>query len=134
MGGSSYEVIGGVAWFRLTGEQMLRDGVEEIADAIVRTKQSGLGKLLVDITTITGVEPPSLDMRFWLMGVWARAGRGAVRVAVVTRPEFMLADRIGVVIGLNQGFISNVFETETQALDWLLGRHSSEEALFTPPV
>lgn len=56
------------------------------------------------------------------MGEWARAGRGSVRVAMVTRPEFIEPDRFGVIAGMNAGFVSNVFETEQQALDWLLGR------------
>lgn len=113
---------------------MLQSGAHQIADAIVRTKQSGLENLLVDLTAIAGVEPPTLDMRYWLMDLWARAGRSAVRVAMVARPEFMHADRIGVAAGLNQGFISSVFETEKQALDWLLDRHSSRESLDAPPA
>jgi len=134
MAASSYEVIEGVARFRLTGPQVLRDAVLEVADAIVRTKDLGLSKLLVDISTITGVETPSLDTRFWLMGVWAHAGRSAVRVALVTRPEFVRADRIGVVVGLNQGFVSDVFETETQALDWLLERYDRGRSPSPPPA
>ncbi|MEO8746872.1 MAG: hypothetical protein ABI379_04330 [Rhodanobacter sp.] len=108
--------------------------MHQIADAIIRTRQNSLEKLLVNITAITGVEPPSLDMRYWLMGMWARAGRSAVRVAMVTRPEFMRADRIGVAVGLNQGFISNIFETEELALDWLLDRCSCGEPLHPPPA
>lgn len=124
MGESSYVVIGEVAWFRLTGNHVLESGVRQVTDAIIRTKQRSLEKLLVDITTITGAEPPSLDKLYWLMGAWAHAGRSSVRVAIVTRPEFMRADRVGVAVGLKQGFSANVFETEKQALDWLTGRRS----------
>ncbi|TAN04799.1 MAG: hypothetical protein EPN36_07080 [Rhodanobacteraceae bacterium] len=122
MGEASFDVIEGVARFRLTGEQVLESGVRQIADAIVRTKQAGLDKLLVDIRHITGVQPPSVTTRLWLMGEWARAGRGSVRVAMVTRPEFIDPDRFGIAAGLNAGFSSNVFEAEDRALDWLLGR------------
>ncbi|HET7592984.1 MAG TPA: hypothetical protein VFK00_08285 [Rhodanobacteraceae bacterium] len=121
MGSASYEVVGRVACFRLAGEQELEDGVHRITDAILRTKQLGLEKLLVDITAITGVEPPSVDTRYWLMGEWADAGRGSVRVAIVTRPEFIAPDRFAVIFGMNRGFINNVFETEAQALEWLHG-------------
>lgn len=126
MGEASYEVVGEVARFRLTGNQVLEVGVRQIADAIVRTKESGLDKLLVDITTITGVEPPSMNTRYWLMGEWARAGRSSVRVALVTRPEFVEPDRVGVIAGMNAGFVSNVFDNEAQALDWLLGRRGKD--------
>jgi hypothetical protein len=119
MGESSYEVIGDIAWFRVSGEQDFVDAVHRVTDAILRTKVRGLDKLLVDITDIAGIAPPSVENRFWLMGEWAKAGRGAVRLALVTRPEFISEDRFGIAFGMNQGFISNLFETREQALGWL---------------
>ena len=121
MGRSSYTVVGDVACFCATGAQDFVDGVHQITDAIVRTKTLGLHKLLVDITAISGVEPPSVDNRFWLMGEWARAGRGTVRVALVTRPEFMSEERFGIAFGMNQGFMSHLFESRAPALEWLSG-------------
>lgn len=121
MGSSSFELLGDIACFSLSGEQDLVNGVHQITDAILRTKARGLGKLLVDITGIAGIQPPSVEMRFWLVGEWAKAGRGSVRVALVTRPEFLSEDRFGVAFGMNQGFISNVFETRERALAWLSG-------------
>lgn len=119
MGNASYEVIGQVARFQLTGEHDLEDGVRRITDAIVLTKERGLDKLLVDITTITGVAPPSVVARFWLVDEWARAGRGSVRFALVTRPEFIAPDRFGIILGMSRGFIANIFESEARALEWL---------------
>lgn len=119
MGQSAYTVVGDIAFFCATGAQDFVAGVHQITDAIVRTKTLGFGKLLVDITAISGVAPPSVDNRFWLMGEWARAGRGAVRVAIVTRPEFMSEDRFGIAFGMNQGFISHLFESRAPALAWL---------------
>lgn len=126
---SSYEIIGDVAWFCVSGEQEFVDGVHQITDAISRTKARGLDKLLVDITCIAGIMPPSVENRFWLMGEWAKAGRGSVRLALVTRREFISEDRFGVAFGMNQGFISNLFETREQALDWLSGRNGAAGAL-----
>ena len=127
MGPSSFEVFGDIACFSISGEQELVDGVHQITDAILRTKARGLGKLLVDVTGISGIQPPSVEMRFWLVGEWAKAGRGSVRMALVTRPEFMSEDRFGVAFGMNQGFINNVFETRERALDWLSSRRGTEE-------
>lgn len=121
MGEARFEVVGDVAHFRLTGQQELVDGVRQIADAIARTKAGGLDKLLVDIRRITGVEPPGIATRHWLMGEWVREGRGSVRVAIVVRPEFIDPDRFAIIVGRNAGFVSNVFESEEPALDWLLG-------------
>jgi hypothetical protein len=126
MGPSSFELLGDIACFSLSGEQDLVNGVHQITDAILRTKARGLGKLLVDITGIAGIQPPSVEMRFWLVGEWAKAGRGSVRVALVTRPEFLSEDRFGVAFGMNQGFISNVFETRERALAWLSGPRGPE--------
>jgi hypothetical protein len=119
MGNASYDVIGQVARFRLTGEHDLEDGVRRITDAIVLTKERGLDKLLVDITTITGVAAPAGGARVWVVGPWARAGRGSVRFALVTRPEFIAPDRFGIILGMSRGFIANIFESEARALEWL---------------
>lgn len=121
MGQSSYTVIGDTAWFCASGPQELVDGVHQITDAILRTKAKGLGKLLVDITGVTGVDSPSVEMRFWLMGEFAKAGRGSVRVALVTRRELMSEERFGIAFGMNQGFVSHLFETREAALAWLSG-------------
>lgn len=132
MGEAWFEVVGDVAWFRMTGQQELADGVLQIADAIARAKAQGLDKLLVDIRHITGVEPPGIAARHWLMGEWAREGRASVRVAMVTRPEFIDPDRFGVIVGMNSGFVSNVFEDENRALDWLLGRRGQAPPQGSP--
>lgn len=72
---------------------MLADGVLQVADAIARTRRCGLDKLLVDVRRITGVDPPGIAVRHWMMGEWAREGRVGVHVAMVTRPEFIDPDR-----------------------------------------
>ena len=126
MGEARFEVVEGVARFRMTGQQELADGVRQIAEAIARTKAAGLDKLLVDIRSITGVDPPGIATRHWLMGEWAREGRGSVRVAMVVRPEFIDPDRFAIIVGRNLGFVSNVFESEEPALDWLLGHPDRE--------
>ena len=122
MGEAWFEVVGDVAWFRVAGQQELEDCVRQIADAIARTRTLGLDKLLIDVRRVTGIDPPGIAARHWLMGEWAREGRGSVRTVMVARPEFIDPDRFGVIAGLNSGFVSNVFENEDRALEWLLGR------------
>lgn len=122
MGESSFEVVGDVACFRASGDHRFVDGVHLVTDAILRAKALGIGKLLVDILSISGIEPPSVEMRLWMMGEWANAGRGYVRMGLVTRREFMSEERFGIAFGMNQGFISNLFDTREQAKNWLDGR------------
>lgn len=119
MGETSFEVVGDVACFAAIGEHEYIDGVHKITDAILRAKTLGISRLLVDILQIRGVAPPSVEMRLWMMGEWANAGRGYVRMALVTRREFMSEERFGIAFGMNQGFISNLFDTREQALAWL---------------
>ena len=119
MGETSFEVVGDIACFAATGEHEYVDGVHKITDAILRAKSLGISRLLVDILQIRGVAPPSVEMRLWMMGEWANAGRGYVRMALVTRREFMSEERFGIAFGMNQGFISNLFDTREQALAWL---------------
>lgn len=126
MGESSFEVVGDVACFRASGEHKFVDGVHLVTDAILQAKSLGLGKLLVDILDISGVVPPSVEMRLWMMGEWANAGRGYVRLAIVTRREFMSEERFGVAFGMNQGFISNLFDTREQGMAWLTGHHAAD--------
>lgn len=121
MGTACFEVVGGTARFRLAGGYTMEDGVRQITDAIVRTRESGFDKLLVDILAITGVEPPSVDARYWIVGEWAKAGRSDVRVALVAPAELLDPDRIGTIIGRNAGFICKAFETGPEALAWLHG-------------
>lgn len=125
MGDASFEVVGEVAIFRLAGNHRREEGVRLIAEAILRVKASGLDKLLVDITGITdgtGAIPPSAAERHWAMREWAAAGSGAVRFAIVIRPEFADPDNLGTIVAVNHGFAARGFRSVDQALDWLMDR------------
>lgn len=114
-----FEAGADVAKCRIAGEHTLDEGVALVTAAILRSRELGLGKLLVDVRTVTGFDPPSLAARHWFMGEWAKAARGHVRVAMVARAEHLRMDRFGVIAGRNFGMDSNVFEDEDQALAWL---------------
>lgn len=125
MGDASYEVFGDVAIFRLGGSEGLDQSVSLVGDAIQRTKQSSVGKLLVDITAIAS-GPPTLAERHRIMSEWAIAGRGAIRLALVIRPEFIDPDNFGTHVALNHGLAFRGFLDPARAMDWLLGRRGGE--------
>lgn len=127
MGDASYEVIEDVAIFRLDGSEGLGQGVSLVQQVIQRAKQSGMGKLLVDITAIAS-GPPTLAERHRIMTEWAVAGRGAVRLALVIRPEFVDPDNFGTNVALNHGLAFRGFLDETRAMDWLQGRRGGESS------
>jgi hypothetical protein len=83
-----------------------------------------MGKLLVDITAIAS-GPPTLAERHRIMSEWAAAGRGAVRLALVIRPEFVDPDNFGTQVALNHGLAFRGFVSESRAMDWLHGRRGA---------
>ena len=115
---ASYEVLEDVAIFRLGGSEGLDQGVSLVGDAIQRTKQSGIDKLLV---TAIASGPATLAERHRIMAEWATAGRGAIRLALVIRPEFVDPDNFGTSVALNHGLAFRGFLSETRAMEWLLG-------------
>lgn len=114
-------MIEDVAIFRLGGSEGLDQGVSRVRQVIQHAKQSGVAKLLVDITAI-GSGPPTLAERHRIMTEWAIAGRGAIRLALVIRPEFIDPDNFGTHVALNHGLAFRGFLDEGHAMDWLLGR------------
>jgi hypothetical protein len=121
MGDASYEVCEDVAIFRPGGSEGLDQGVSLVGGAIQRTRQSSIDKLLVDITAIAS-GPPTLAERHRIMAEWATAGRGAIRLALVIRPEFVDPDNSGTSVALSHGLAFRGFLSQTRAMEWLLGR------------
>ena len=114
-----FEATADIATCRIAGEHTLEAGVALVTAAILRTRELGARKLLVDVRDVTGFDPPSIGARHWFMSEWAQAARGHVRVALLARAEHILPDRFGVIAGRNFGLDSNVFESEAVALAWL---------------
>jgi hypothetical protein len=128
MGDASYEVIEDVAIFRLGEGKELDQSVSLVQQVIQQIKHSGVPRLLVDITAIAS-GPPTLAERHRIMVEWAIAGRGAVRLALVIRPEFVDPDNFGTSVALNHGLAFRGFLSEARAMDWLLGRHGGGSSM-----
>ena len=108
-----------VAVCRIAGEYTLEAGVALVTATILRAREAGFAKLLVDVRALTGFAVPSLGARHWFMSEWAQAARGHLRVAMVARSEHIHPERFGVIAGRNFGLDSKVFESEGPALAWL---------------
>lgn len=115
----SFEINGDVATLRVAGEYTLQQTVDAVTAAIVRVREQGAGKLLVDLTTISGFDPPTLAARYECVGEWAQAGRSHLRLAMVVRPEFLDPDRFCVIRAANLGLAYNLFDNEERARAWL---------------
>ena len=119
------ELQGDDAAFRPVGTLTLEEVVETIAQAIAFCRSAGVQRLLVDTTGIAGLGPPTLAERFFLAKTWAEAAGGAVRFALVVRPELSDPRRFGATVATNRGADTQSFDTEAEALVWLHRPQSS---------
>jgi hypothetical protein len=92
---------------------------ELVATAIGFARLINIRRLLVDITNLTGFEPPDLALRYLIIHEWARAAGRSVRVAIVARPEMIDNQKFGSIVAANIGFAADAFTTEEDALTWL---------------
>lgn len=115
----SFETGGELAVLRVVGEHTLQQTVDAVTAALLRARERGADKLLVDITAISGFDPPTLGARHEFVARWAEAGRGHLRMAMVVRPEFLDPDRFCVIRAANLGLAYNLFDNEARARAWL---------------
>ncbi len=116
-----FEILKERAVFRPTGQVSIGRAADLVASAIGFARSINIRKLLVDITNLTGFEPPDLALRYLIIHEWARAAGRSVRVAIVARPEMIDHQNFGATVAANIGFAANTFTTEEDALIWLWG-------------
>lgn len=105
--------------FRLNGTSTLTQARQRVREAIERARDSGARGLLIDARDAGGFLPPDLAARHEMVRDWAIAAGGKLLLALVVRPEFIDPERFGVVSARNFGLVGNVFESETEAAQWL---------------
>lgn len=133
MAATAYELVGDIATFRMGPGHGLERGVQRIKDVIAQARDAGVDKLLVDITGID-IGPPNVGERHWLMTEWASVGRGAVKVAIVIRPEFSDPQDFGTVVARNHGLNLRGFTDEARARQWLAGQIVADSPKEVPPA
>lgn len=117
-----FEVVDGRGFFRPIGHMSLAAAAELVTVALAHARAHGIKDLLVNATGLTGFPPPSLSERYFIVENWARVARGAVRMAMVLRPEYIDPNKFGVTVAFNRRLIADVFEVEGPALAWLGSR------------
>lgn len=90
-----------------------------ISSAVEEAKRLGLGKLLVLAADIDLPHLPTTLDRYNAIVEWARAGGGAVRIAIVTRAEIMDPGRFDVRLASVLGSQLHVSTSESDAVAWL---------------
>jgi hypothetical protein len=111
----------GYAVYRPVGEVALHAAAAAVTQVIKLSHQHQVTRLLVDITALTGFEPPSLSERYEMVVQWADAARGQIKLAMLSRPEMIDPQRFDVTVARNRGMHANIVASEAEALAWLLG-------------
>jgi hypothetical protein len=120
------EVVDGVPVARLTSAHTVFDrAVDQLAGVIRRAVAEGQPHLLLDVGDIA-FDAPTLADRLRMVRLWAEAADGRLRIAMVARPEFIDAERFGVVAAGKFGLAGQVFEREDEAIAWLRDERAAE--------
>jgi hypothetical protein len=90
-----------------------------IADALLRAREQALDEALIDITRMSGFESPGPAFRRWAVSFWSRTACNEVRVAMVARQEHICPEKTGLLVAAEEGLHANIFDDESEALDWL---------------
>ncbi len=110
----------GYACFRPVGRFTMAEVIQVGVEAIRVAADHEVAKFLIVATGVTGLPVPTTWERFALGEDWARVARG-LRVAVVCAPELIDPARFGITVARNRGMTVDVFDSESEALAWLLG-------------
>jgi hypothetical protein len=114
-----FAIEGERGFFRPVGAMSLDQAVSAVDAAFAFARDKGLREVLVDITAVTGFEPPGMFDRFLAACKWAETVGGRLRVVMVAREELIHPQKFGVTVARNRGMDSNIFPEEAEAVAWL---------------
>jgi hypothetical protein len=115
-----FEVMDGYCCYRLSGHGPLAEAADKVIEVITFARKQGMRNLLIDTTGWTGHKSPDTLERYNVAQAFAEAARSAVKLAMVVRPEMMDPDKFEVTVAKNRWLDGNVFDSEKDALTWLL--------------
>jgi hypothetical protein len=115
-----FETMEAYCRYRLFGHGPLEEAAHKVIEAITFSREQGIRNLLIDTTHWTGHPNPTTLERFDWAEAFAIAARTKIKVAMVVRPEFMDPELFEVTVARNRGLFGNVFDSEKNALEWLL--------------
>ncbi len=118
---ADFETLGEYAVFRPSGEASLEQATEMVASAISRARAQSIRKLLVITLGWQALNSPNVADRYFMVQRWAIAAAGAVKVAIVARPDLIDPEKFGVKVARNSGLCAEIFASEPEAVLWLKG-------------
>ena len=118
-GQHAFEMVDGIACLRLAGSYRFEAATALVTAALTHAFMQRQDRLLVVATDVVGFDSPGVPARHEMMRHWAAAAQAWVRLAIVVRAELIDPEKFGVIAARNFGFVTDVFEAEREALDWL---------------
>jgi hypothetical protein len=115
----AFEMVDGIACLRIAGSYRFQAATALVTSALAQAFMQRHDRLLVVATDVVGFDSPDIPARHQMMRHWAAAAQAWVRLALVVRGELIDPEKFGVMAARNFGFITDVFEGEREALDWL---------------
>jgi hypothetical protein len=114
-----FEFAGDRGYFRPVKILSLDAAANLINEGLAFAQQQGLRSILVNSQALYGFDPPSILARYFFCLKWADTVGGAVRFAMVARPEMIDPNRFGVIVARTRGAVADVFASEVEAEAWL---------------
>jgi hypothetical protein len=99
----------------------LAEAAGKVIEAITFCRENKIRNLLIDTTNWTGHQSPNTLERYTWAQAFAETAGSTVKLAMVVRPEMVDPDKFEVTVARNRGLMGNVFDSEKDALAWLLG-------------
>ena len=115
-----FQVLATHASYRPEREVTLQKAIDLVGAAIRYARDNQIRMLLVDTTKLTGFESPTVTDRILLAERFAVEAMGTVKIALLAKRSFIHPSRIGIIAGRNRGLLSEVFDSESSAMAWLL--------------
>jgi hypothetical protein len=115
-----FEPKKGYAVFCPTGEVSFNEMAELVHRAVLLCRKQKIKKLLIDSTELRGFHPPGISERYNLAERMAQEAASLVKIAHVASLEWVRSGKFGVEVARNRGLDAKNFNSEPEALKWLL--------------
>lgn len=106
--------------FRPEGQVNFEEAIDLAVHAISYACEAGVPRLVLDGTLLTGFGVPGILERYEFAQRCANAAHTRIKVAFVAKAEMIHPDHFGIVVARNRGLHCAIFDSEMEALSWLL--------------
>jgi hypothetical protein len=110
----------GYAVFHPVGEVSFDEMAERMNRAVLLCRRQKIKKLLIDSTELHGFHPPGIYERYNLAERMAQEAASLVKIAHVASPEWVRSGKFDIMVAKNRGLEAENFNSEPEALKWLL--------------